>query len=176
MFNIKRRLITVLSPALILGIMGLSEASAEVKIAVVDIQKALGTSKSGQEAQKRYEGELKRAQGSIDKKKSEYDQTQSALEKQKGSLNAKALAEKEEDLLRMEKDLKRSFQDKKEELKRENLRLVGELVQKIRKIIESVAKEEGYSIVLEKGSQGVLYADSKYDITDSVVEKFNSSN
>jgi outer membrane protein len=148
--------------------------AAELKIAVVDIQKALGASKQGQEAQKRYEQELKRSQMEIDKKKNEFDSMQSALEKQRPSLNPKALAEKEEKLLAMEKDLKRSFQDKKEELRRENLRLVGELVGKIRKSVEEIASSDGYTIVLERGAQGVLFSDAKVDITDKVVKRFDS--
>lgn len=153
-----------------------TSAAADIKIAVVDIQKALASSKIGQDAQKKYEIELKKAQGQIDKKKGEYDQLQSSLEKQRGSLNSKALAEKEEQLVSMEKDLKRSFQDKREELRRENMRLVGELVGKIKKIVEVLAKDEGYTIVLEKNAQGALYADSKIDITDGVVKKFDAGN
>jgi len=148
-------------------------AVADVKIGVVDIQKALGASKVGQDAQKKYEGELKKSQTEIDQKKGEYEKLQSTIEKQKSSLNPKALADKEEQLLALEKDLKRSFQDKKEELRRENMRIVGELVAKIRKIVEGIAKDNGYALVVEKNGQGFLYADSKYDITDDVVSKFD---
>jgi len=148
-------------------------SAAEVKIGVVDIQKALAASKVGQDAQKKYEGELKKSQTEIDQKKGEYEKLQSTIEKQKSSLNPKALADKEEQLLALEKDLKRSFQDKKEELRRENMRIVGELVGKIRKIVEGISKDSGYTLVVEKNGQGVLYADPRYDITEEVVSKFD---
>jgi outer membrane protein len=160
---------------LLFGLIFLSAqvAAADTKIGVVDIQKALAASKIGQDAQKKYEGELKKSQTEIDQKKGEYEKLQSTIEKQKSSLNPKALAEKEEQLLSLEKDLKRSFQDKKEELRRENMRIVSELVGKIRKIVDGLAKENGYTLVVEKNGQGVLYADAKYDITDEVVSKFD---
>jgi outer membrane protein len=154
-------------------VVSVAPSFAEIKVGVVDIQKALASSKVGQDAQKKYEIELKKSQVQIDQKKGEYEKLQSTIEKQKSSLNPKALAEKEEQLLTLEKDLKRSFQDKKEELRRENMRLVGELVGKIRKIVDAVAKENGLGLVLEKSGQGVLYADQKYDITDEVVSQFD---
>ena len=39
-------------------------------------------------------------------------------------------------------------------------------------IIEKVAKEKGYSIVLEKQGQNLLYAQADADLTDSVVQTF----
>ncbi len=160
--------------AVIAGILlSVAPALAETKIGVIDIQRALATSKVGQEAQKRYEAELKKSQTQIDLKKGEYEKLQQTIEKQKGSLNPKALAEKEEQLLTMEKDLKRSFQDKKEELRRENMRLVGDLVGKIRKIVETMAKEDDFGLILEKNNQGVLFSDPKLEITDEVVSRFD---
>lgn len=150
-------------------------ASPDLRVAYVDVQKALSSSKAGADAQKRYEGELKRAQSQIDSKKSEYEKLQQSLEKQRASLNAKALSDKEEELISMEKDLKRSFQDKKEELRRENMRLVGELVNRIRKVVDDYGKEKGFTLILERGSQSVLYADSSIDITEEVVKRFDSA-
>jgi len=39
-------------------------------------------------------------------------------------------------------------------------------------IINQLAKEEGYSLILE-ASPGMLYVDPKIDITDKVIVRFN---
>ena len=150
-------------------------AAPDVKVGFVDIQRALSSSKAGAEAQKKYEAEVKKAQAKLDAKKDEFEKLQSEYEKQKESLSDKARAEREEKLLGLEKDLKRSFQDSQEGLRRENVKLLGELVKKIRKVVDGVGQEEGFTVILEKGGQTVLYADSQIDLTDRVIKDFDAS-
>lgn len=42
---------------------------------------------------------------------------------------------------------------------------------KVRSAIEAVAKEENFSLVLDKGSSTLLYAEQKFDITFRVIDK-----
>lgn len=151
-------------------------AAPDLKVGYVDMQRALSESKAGAEAQKAYEGEVKKAQAKLDSKKEEYERLQGELEKQKDSLSEKARSEREEKLLVLEKELKRSFQDSQEQLRRENMKLVGGLVKKLRQVVDEVGKSEGFTIILEKGGQSVLYADSDIDITAQVIKEFDAQN
>ncbi len=150
-------------------------AFADIQVGVVDIERALAATKAGGEAQKQFEGQLKRAQTGIDSKKGELQRQREALEKQKDSLNGKALAEKQDAILSMEKELKRNFEDKQDELRRERGRLFGELVKKMRKVIEELGASDGYSVILERSGQSVLYVSSAVDVTDKVVKKFDAA-
>ncbi len=148
-------------------------AATELKIGSVDLQKALATCQAGKDAQKQYEAEVKKAQSKLDGKKGEYKKLQDSYEKQKDSLNAKAKGEKEEEILSTEKDLRRSFQDSQEQLKRKNDQIVGELVGKIRKVVESYGQSEGYSVIVERGGVSTLYVSPTLDVTDEVVKLFD---
>lgn len=150
-----------------------AQAAPQLKFAVVDLQKALASSNAGKKAQKQYEAEVKAAQAGLDDKKNELASMKKSLEKQRSSLNEKALAEKEEEIVSTERDLQRSFQDAKEKLQRKNGVLVNDLVRDMRAVVAEVGKDEGYTVVLEKNSPGVLYTEEELDITDNVVEKFN---
>lgn len=158
------------------GAIAVEAHAADFKVGFVDMQKALAASQVGREAQKRYEGEVKRAQSKLDEKKDEYKKLQDNLEKQKESLNDKAKAEKAEELMTVEKDLRRSYQDSQEQLRRKNDQIVGELVVKLRKIVDEYGRNEGYTIILERGAQSVLFADASIDVTDAVVKKFDAEN
>ena len=68
----------------------------------------------------------------------------------------------------------RSFQDAKEQLKRRNVTLVSDLIKDIRKVVEELGRDEGYTVILEKNAQGVMYTDDALDITDKVVERYNA--
>ena len=155
---------------------GSSAVSAEeFKIAVVDIQKALELTKSGQKVQKEFKTEVEDEQKDIDKKKSEYEKLKDAITKQKGALSEKALRDKEEELLVMEKELKRSFQDSQEKLRRKNGMVVGELVKQMRVLIDAIGQEKGYSLILERNAQNMLFAEPSLDITEEIVKRFDSS-
>jgi outer membrane protein len=162
---------------ILLSLIGLTSSSVmaeDLKVGVVDIQKALELTKSGQKVQKEFKTEVDQEQKDIDKKKTEYEKLKDSVTKQKGSLNEKALADKEEELLGMEKELKRSFQDSQEKLRRKNAVVVGELVKQMRVIIEAMGKEKGYSVILERSGQNLLFADGSLDITEEVVKRFDS--
>lgn len=150
-------------------------AAPDMRVAYVDMQKAISASKAGQEAQKKYEVSLKKAQSGIDAKKVDFEKQRENFTKQKQSLNAKALSEKQEQLINLEKDLKRSFEDTQDELRRENARLVGDLVKRLRAVVDEVGRADGFTLILERSAQTVLYADSSIDITDKVVKKFDAS-
>ncbi len=151
----------------------LSFAAPDIRLGVVDLQKVLSGSKTGTEAQKKYEQEVKQAQSQVDGKKKELQGLKDAYKKQSASLNAQAKQTKEEEIIRVEKDLKRNFQDSQEKLRRENQSLVGDLVKKVREIVARIGKEDGLTLILEKNSQSVLYADNATDITDRVIKQFD---
>ena len=143
------------------------------KMGIVDLQKALASTDSGKEAQKQYESEVKRLQSQLDGKKAEYEKMQQSYQKQKTSLNEKARAEKEEELSNTEKELKRTFQDSQDTLRRKNAQLVGDLVNKMKLVVEDYGKSNGYSVILDRAGQGILYNDASTDLTDQIVKAFN---
>lgn len=149
---------------------------ANFKIAYVDLQKALEMTKEGQKVQKQFKTEVDDEQKRIDKKKAEFEKLKENIEKQRLTLNESALRDKEEELLVMERELKRSFQDSQEKLRRKNASLVGDLVQKMRVLVEKLGTDEGYSFILEKNSPGIVYSDSSYDLTEKLVKKFDAQN
>lgn len=164
---------SIVAGALLVGGLLPQAANAEFKVAFVDMQRALQSSEAGRDAQKQYETEVKKSQGKIDEKKSEFERLQKNYTKQKESLSDKAKQDKEEELMGVEKELKRSFQDTQDTLRRRNAQIVGELVEQLRKVVDQLGQEEGYTLILEKGGPALLYADTKIDITDEVIRKFN---
>ena len=151
-------------------------AAADMKVGIVDLEKALSASKAGGDAQKQFEAQLKRAQAGIDAKKSEIQKQRDSFDKQKESLNGKALADKQDSIMNMEKELKRTFEDKQDELRRERARLFGELLKKMRKVVDELGESDGYTLILERSNQSVLFSSSAIDITDKVVKRFDSAN
>ena len=151
-------------------------ADPTLHVGYVDLQKALMDSTAGSAAKDSYEKEVRDAQTKLDVKKRELERLQSEFAKRRDSLSTEARMEREEKLVATERDLRRSFEDTQEQLRRKNGQMVSELLQKLAKVVDEVGKEQGYTLILEKGSQAVLYADNSIDITDEVVKRFNKMN
>ena len=149
-------------------------ADNDLRLAVVDLQQALAESTAGKKAQEEYQHDVLEAQKNIDLKKKEFEKKREALKSQKDSLNEKALLSKSEELMTVERDLQRAFKDSQEMLQRKNATIVNELVKNIREVIEGIGKEQKLSLILEKGSQALLFSEGAKDITTEVVERFNA--
>lgn len=160
-------------PVLIVGSPRIARADDGAKLAVVDLQEALSRTSQGERAQKEYEKEVKGLQEDIDEKKEEFERLSKELSKQRNSLSEEALMSKEEKLIELKKDLERSVRDSKEKLRRRNAQLVSGLLEKMREVVQELGKEEGYTLVVEKGAQGVLFVDASVEVTDQVVARFN---
>jgi len=159
----------------ILLLAGSSSASPDLKVGYVDMQKALTSSRAGSDAQKKYEDEVKKSQAKIDVQKKEFEAQKAEFSKQRDSLSEKARADREEKLISMEKELRRTFQDAQDGLRRSNGELVGQLVKKLRGVVEKIGKQDGFTVILERGGQSVLYADNQNDLTERVIKEFDSA-
>jgi outer membrane protein len=150
-------------------------AAADLKVAVVDIRKVVTTSQAGSAAQKDYEKEVKGARARLDVKKKELESQQQAFQKAKDSLSGKARSEREDTLLGLEKEFRRSVQDTEEQLRKKNGQLLGELFKRVRTVVNDIGKKGDYSLILEKGDNSVLFAESGLDITNEVIERLNDA-
>lgn len=152
-----------------------AEAGPDVSVAFVDFKKAVWGNKVGLKAEKNLKTKYTSAQKTINSQTKDLDKLKSKLQSQRDSLKITSLLEKEEELLAKEKKLKRHFVDSKEDLRREESKVRASLVQGIRKIIAQIGKENGYTVILEKGGNSVLYADSGIDITDEVIKRYDAA-
>ena len=58
-------------------------------------------------------------------------------------------------------------------LKVDKVRIQEPLVKKLRVIIESAGREEGYTMILQRGAAGVIYTREALDITDLIIARYN---
>ena len=59
------------------------------------------------------------------------------------------------------------------EIQKKERDLTKPIIDKMQKIISDLAKKEGYTAILEKSEQLVLFAQPSIDLTDKVVKEYN---
>ena len=178
-YKIKRSIFTLISSALfglclITGdVQELKGAEESPKLAVLDMQKALQSVEAGKEALKKLQDTVKSKRKKFKQKKKEIQELQKKFQKQSLALNQKARMKKQKEIRKKAQKLQREAMKTKAQLRRKEQQLKKPIVKKIRKVVQSLSEEKGYSKVLDSSSGVVVYHQGKDDITDEVIKKYN---
>jgi len=148
------------------------------RIAVVDSKALFDGYKGTKESQDKYdkqvavwEQDVADRQKELANLKDKYDKQSLMLsEERKKNLQAE-FASKQADLQK----LAQSLYGKDGRVVRENEKFTAPIVQKIRTVVQQVAKAEGYDFVFDKSSGAVFYTSKdEYDISAKVLDRLNA--
>jgi len=145
----------------------------EIKIAVVDLDQAINATDQGKKARDELQGKQKQAEAQLKPLLDKGKALASEIQEKRFVLSEDALRQKQLDLAEIQSDLRAKGAELEGQFKVDYERIVGPLRNKLMTIISDYAKEQGFTLVLERESPGLLYAKEALDITDQVVQRFN---
>ena len=148
--------------------------SSEIKIGLVDIQRAINECQAGKDAKKNLTKEAEKFQKLIQDKQKELQTLKESLEKQSMMLSQEAKANKEKEYQAKLRDFQRWGQDSQNEINAKRVEMERNISISLQKVIKKVGEEEGYTLVLEKNETIVLYGSKANDITDRVIKAFDT--
>jgi len=151
----------------------LNQGFAEVKIRVVDLQRALDESTAGKRAVVEMKRVFKVKQDEIERKKAALKLMQDELNVQSGLLSEDAKQDKLEEYQKELKVLQRHIQDSNDEMKKKEGEYVNKIAVELRELVRVMGKESGYDIILEAQEAGTLYSSASIDITNPVIERYD---
>jgi outer membrane protein len=151
-------------------------AQAEFKLAYIDIQKAIQSSNAGKKAKEDLQKEADKKNKDLEKKKSDIEKMREDFEKKASVMSDDARKRKEIELQEEMMKWNQAAQKAQTELQKKEGELLTPIVDKMKKVVEKVAKEKGYSMVIQsnQNAQIVLFAQAELDITEMVIKSFNS--
>ena len=149
--------------------------ATELRIAVVDMQRALNECDAGKRAKDQVKSKFEKSQEDLKRQREDLDRRKEEYER-------KATVLKEEERRNLEKDLearslefKRKFEDFQRDLKRTDAELTSTIVEELYGVVRDYGAKNTYSLVLEASSGALLYGDRALDITDEIVKLYNAS-
>ncbi len=158
--------------AALLSLASPGTASAENKIAVVDVQQAVMQTEDGIRAQGTLKKLFDKRQKELDAKQEELQRAREDIERQARVLSREALARRMEDWQRRMVELQTSFVDYNKELQKKQGDLTGPILRKMMGIITRLAKKQGYELILDRSA--TPYARQDLDLTEQVVQMYNA--
>ncbi len=148
----------------------------QLKIGYVNSAKILQEYPEAVEAQKKLDAFGKKIQDSLETMSGQYQARLQEYQQKQGLLNDQTKQTFQQELLAMEQRAT-DFRDRKlgreGEYAKYQDKLLTPIYDKVKKIIEEVAKEEKVSFVFDKTDavQILLYGDAKFDFTFKVIDK-----
>jgi outer membrane protein len=143
----------------------------QIKIGLIDIQKAISDSQQGKKAREKFQAQVKKVEADLIRQKQE-------LEKMKADIDKKGPLLKEDDRRRIEGDMQKKYviyqrdmRDSQEELQQKEREITADILKELEGVVVEVGKSEKFTLILERSQ--LLYSDQAIDITNKVVELYN---
>lgn len=151
-------------------------AQPELRLGYIDSQRIFAEYKETVEAERIYKKEVEAWKAQAQAMEQEIVKIQDELRAQSLMLSEEkqrekklALDKKLEDYQRFMKDV---FGDNGTAAKR-NQELTQPIVDKINRILEKMAQDQGYTMVFDIANANIVYANKAFDLTDQVLEELN---
>lgn len=160
-----------LTAALMVGMAPAAFAADTLNVATVNIQKIMRESTAAKSVREQLESKQKSYQSELSKKDEELRKEEQALSKQRSVLSKEAFEKKAAEFRKKATTVQKEVQSKKAALDGGFEQALGDIQKATVDVITDIAKEKG--ITLAVPNTQVLYADSKLDITDDVLEALN---
>ncbi len=170
--KLSRHVITLVA-ALLVATMA-PKLHAQVRVAVVDLQRALNETEDGRRAKTQLKRLFKSRQKALDDKQNELKKMKEDIEKQKNVLSQPALQKKLEQYQQAFVELQTVYVDYQRELASKEAELTKVIIQRMESILRRLGQAEGYSLILERGEAGVMWVPTNLDVTDSVIQRYNA--
>lgn len=144
----------------------------QLKIGLIDVQRAVANSQAGKAAQDRLQAQGKKAEADMNRERQD-------IEKAKADFDKKGPLLKEDDRRKLEGDLQkrmvnyqRTARDLEEEFEGKKREAYDVILKDLMGIITEIGKNEKFTFILEKNQ--LLYSDQAIDITNKVIDQYNS--
>jgi outer membrane protein len=171
----KKSCLALLTALGILAIFSLGEAYAQTyTVGVVNVMQAISDSKQGKAANSKLQTKYDSLKKDLEKRSSDLEKKNEDLRRQASTLTQDVLDKRNQDLMKEVENFKGQAQKSTDEMQKAYQDAMAPIGQKAEKIIATIAREKGFSLVLEAGSGGVLFVDPQYEITTEVTRRLDS--
>lgn len=148
-------------------------AAAQMKMAVVDVQRAVMQTEDGLRAQATLKKLFDSRQQELNKKQVDMQKQKEDIDRQSHVLSAQALQKKVEDWQKQMVELQSTFSEYNKELEKRQKELTDPIFERVVGVIKRVAGTEGYDLIVDRAT--VAFARSDLDLTDRVIQLANGA-
>ena len=148
-------------------------AADKVKIAVVDMEgfqeESRTFKKVAEELRRKYEG----LRENLEREREELAALEESFRKQSMMLSLDAREDKQKELEKKSRYLKYLQNEYTQQMKDAELDARRRVTKEVADVVSEIGKKRQYTLILDKGTLGLIYADEAIDITDEVIKAYD---
>ncbi len=152
---------------------GTGASDEAVKIGVVDLDQAINSTDQGKKAREELARKQRDAESKMQPLLERYQQMVEEVKSKRFVLSDEALFQKQLDLAELGNEIDSKRKEILGQLKVDRERLEGPLRAKLADIVQELGKQQGFTVILARGTPGLMYTREALDITDLVIDRFN---
>lgn len=142
------------------------------RVALIRMQEAIKDTKDGKKAEQTLRKEIEDRQKKLQSEGQKIQAAMEELRKQGMVMDDKSRAEKEQNIQKQVMQFEENKMRNQQEFAKRDQEISEPIIKKLRGIVGEVAKEKGYTLVIDTSS--VVFAETSDDITDEVIKRYDS--
>ncbi|MBL0717385.1 MAG: OmpH family outer membrane protein [Desulfosarcina sp.] len=150
-----------------------SEAANVAKIGVVNFQKIMQNSSAGKAALSQINTKRSEMEKNLKAKGAEIEGMKKKFDRESLVMSKEMRGEKEREFRIKINDIKAIEKKYEAELKEMNNKLLMKFQKDVMEIAKNIGKKEGYLLIVEKNTAGVLYSPDSIEMTDKIIKIYN---
>jgi len=150
-----------------------STVDAQVKIGVVDLQRAINETEDGRQAKRRLKKLFDERQKSLNAAQESLKAQKESLERQQDVLSEDALKKKVEKYQGDLMALQNEYVQYQQELSTKEAELTQKILEKMQAILRRIGQTDGYTLIVEANEGGIVWVPSNLDLTDVLIQRYN---
>src|SRR5580765_2254125 len=162
----------LLATALLAPVAAKADQPQGMRVAVVDVQRAMMQTEDGLRVQATLKKEFDKKQVELNKKQADLQKQKEDIDKQAKVLSKDAYEKKLGDLQKQMMELQSLFVDYNKELEKQQKEKTEPIFEKIMAIVKRIATTENFDLVVDKTT--VAYVRTDLDLTDKAIQMYNS--
>jgi outer membrane protein len=161
--------------AVLCALAAAQEASTDIKIAVIDMQRVIAESTAGKAMQDRVQGFINTKASELNQEKQALQREEADLENQRSVLSTEAYQSRRNQLEQKALGFRQKSQSADREYQQLYQQELGTFIQSAAPVIEKLGEEGNFTMIVDRNDQGLLYYSKALDITDLALERLNAA-
>jgi outer membrane protein len=161
----------------VFALVSVASAQTAPKFGVIDMQKALLSTKDGQKAVEELRAKFAPKEQEFQKRQADLQSKQDQYRKTENTISDEAKATLARDIDAMTKNLQRDTDDARQDVDQEQQRVLNDLGQKMMQVLTKYSADKGLTMVFDLSGQpnNVLFASSSIDITADIIKMYDAA-
>ncbi len=146
---------------------------AQVRLAVVDMQRALLETNEGRRAKNQLKKLFEARQESLNGRQEALKRMKEDIEKQRTVVSREALQKRMDEYQKAFVDLQQNYLEYQQELAQKEAELTKQILVNLQGVVRQIGTSEGFTGILDQGA--VIWSPGHLDLTDRVIQEYNAA-